>query len=111
MAVRLAINGFGRIGRNFARIALGETSGLELVAVNDIVPTATNAHLLKYDTTRGTLAGPVSHTADTITAAGRTFKVLSTNQLDEGCMASPAIVGKALYVRTIKHLYCVEKKE
>jgi outer membrane protein assembly factor BamB len=43
--------------------------------------------------------------------AGRTFKVLSTNQLDEGCMASPAIVGKALYVRTIKHLYCIEKKD
>jgi glyceraldehyde 3-phosphate dehydrogenase len=77
MAVRVGINGFGRIGRNFARIALGEGSGLELAAVNDIVPAATNAHLLKYDSTHGVLPGQVTHTADTITAAGTTFKVLA----------------------------------
>ena len=59
MAVRVGINGFGRIGRNFLRAALESRQGggrLEVVGVNDLVPTATNAYLLKYDSTHGTLA-------------------------------------------------------
>ena len=60
MAVRVGINGFGRIGRNFVRAALeqaaaGTAPAVEVVGVNDLVPTATNAHLLKYDSTHGTL--------------------------------------------------------
>ena len=54
MATRVAINGFGRIGRGFLRAALGNAD-VEIVALNDLVPTATNAHLLKYDSTQGLL--------------------------------------------------------
>ena len=56
MAVRVGINGFGRIGRNFLRAALEQGADVEVVAVNDLVPAATNAHLLKYDSTHGRLA-------------------------------------------------------
>ena len=59
MATRVAINGFGRIGRSFLRAALGNPD-VEVVAVNDLVPPATNAHLLKYDSTQGVLDLPVS---------------------------------------------------
>jgi glyceraldehyde 3-phosphate dehydrogenase len=54
VATRVAINGFGRIGRGFLRAALGNPD-VEIVALNDLVPTATNAHLLKYDSTQGVL--------------------------------------------------------
>jgi len=54
MAVKVAINGFGRIGRNAFRAALGD-SGLDFVAVNDITDAKTLAHLLKYDSVHGTL--------------------------------------------------------
>jgi glyceraldehyde 3-phosphate dehydrogenase len=83
MAVRVGINGFGRIGRNFFRAALEQSGGdhghasLEVVGVNDLVPTATNAHLLKYDSTHGTLAAPVSHTDGSITVGDLTFSVFS----------------------------------
>ena len=62
MAVRVGINGFGRIGRNFLRAALQQAcavaaaESMVVVGVNDLVPTATNAHLLKYDSTHGTPA-------------------------------------------------------
>ncbi len=72
MAVRVGINGFGRIGRNFLRAALEQAAGgpepvVEVVGVNDLVPTATNAHLLKYDSTHGTLDVPVAHDQRSIT--------------------------------------------
>jgi len=59
VATRVAINGFGRIGRSFLRAALANPD-VEIVAVNDLVPPATNAHLLKYDSTQGVLDLPVS---------------------------------------------------
>jgi glyceraldehyde 3-phosphate dehydrogenase len=59
VATRVAINGFGRIGRGFLRAALSNPD-VEVVAVNDLVPTATNAHLLKYDSTQGILDLPVN---------------------------------------------------
>jgi glyceraldehyde 3-phosphate dehydrogenase len=59
VATRVAINGFGRIGRGFLRAAL-ENPDIEIVALNDLVPPATNAHLLKYDSTQGILAEAVS---------------------------------------------------
>jgi len=77
MTVRVGINGFGRIGRNFFR-ALKETDhDMEIVAVNDLVPPATNAHLLKYDSTHRRLKAEVSSTDDSITVDGKSFKVFS----------------------------------
>ncbi len=77
MTVRVGINGFGRIGRNFYR-ALAETDhDIEIVGVNDLVPPATNAHLLKYDSTHRRLRSEVSSTDDSITVDGKTFKVFS----------------------------------
>ncbi|GAA2235711.1 type I glyceraldehyde-3-phosphate dehydrogenase [Streptomyces amakusaensis] len=77
MTIRVGINGFGRIGRNYFRALLEQGADIEIVAVNDLGDTATTAHLLKYDTILGRLKAEVSHTADTITVDGRTIKVLS----------------------------------
>ena len=77
MTIRVGINGFGRIGRNYFRALLGQGADIEIVAVNDLGDTATTAHLLKYDTVLGRLKAEVSHTADTITVDGHTIKVLS----------------------------------
>src|SRR5687768_4004963 len=77
MAVRVGINGFGRIGRNFFRVARKAGADIDIVAVNDLVPAATNAHLLKYDSTHGRLDADVQTTGDGITVGGDTFKVFS----------------------------------
>ncbi|MDQ0983834.1 type I glyceraldehyde-3-phosphate dehydrogenase [Streptomyces sp. V2I9] len=77
MTIRVGINGFGRIGRNYFRALLEQGADIEIVAVNDLGDTATTAHLLKYDTILGRLKAEVSHTADTITVDGHTVKVLS----------------------------------
>ncbi|GAB3169945.1 type I glyceraldehyde-3-phosphate dehydrogenase [Streptomyces incanus] len=77
MTIRVGINGFGRIGRNYFRALLEQGADIEIVAVNDLGDTATTAHLLKYDTILGRLKQEVSHTADTITVDGKTLKVLS----------------------------------
>ncbi|MEV6739783.1 type I glyceraldehyde-3-phosphate dehydrogenase [Streptomyces sp. NPDC051104] len=77
MTIRVGINGFGRIGRNYFRALLEQGADIEIVAVNDLGDTATTAHLLKYDTILGRLKEEVSHTEDTITVGGRTIKVLS----------------------------------
>ena len=78
MAVRVAINGFGRIGRNVLRSILehGRTD-IEVVAINDLGPVETNAHLLKYDSVHGTLPMDVSVDGDTIKVGGQSFKVTS----------------------------------
>ncbi|GGS66190.1 type I glyceraldehyde-3-phosphate dehydrogenase [Streptomyces griseoviridis] len=77
MTIRVGINGFGRIGRNYFRALLEQGADIEIVAVNDLGDTATTAHLLKYDTILGRLKQEVSHTEDTITVGGRTIKVLA----------------------------------
>ena len=77
MAVKVGINGFGRIGRNIFRAALKLKADIDFVAVNDIGDARTFAHLLKYDTTFGTLPENVSSTADSIQVGGRTLKFLS----------------------------------
>ncbi|MCU4183535.1 type I glyceraldehyde-3-phosphate dehydrogenase [Acidiferrimicrobium sp. IK] len=77
MAVRVGINGFGRIGRNFLRATLAGGSDVEVVGVNDLVPTETNAHLLKYDSAHGTLAATVTHTQSSITVGDREVKVFA----------------------------------
>ena len=76
MAVRVGINGFGRIGRNIMRAAMGN-SGVDFVAVNDLTNAATLAHLLKYDSVLGNLAADVKPSTDGIIADGDAFKVLS----------------------------------
>jgi glyceraldehyde 3-phosphate dehydrogenase len=75
VTIRVGINGFGRIGRNFFRAVKSQGADIEIVGVNDLTDTKTLAHLLKYDTTLGTFPGEVSHSADSITVDGKTFKV------------------------------------
>ena len=76
MAVKVGINGFGRIGRNIMRAAMGHND-IDFVAVNDLTNAATLAHLLKYDSVLGNLDAEVRATSDGITVAGDEFKVLS----------------------------------
>ena len=76
MAVKVGINGFGRIGRNVFRAALGNPD-IEFVAVNDLTTPATLAHLLKYDSILGNLKSEVSSSADSITVDGKTIKVFA----------------------------------
>jgi glyceraldehyde 3-phosphate dehydrogenase len=76
MAVRVGINGFGRIGRNIMRAALG-SKDVDFVAVNDLTNATTLAHLLKYDSVLGNLSADVKASADGITVDGDEFKVLS----------------------------------
>ena len=70
MAIRVGINGFGRIGRNVVRAARAmKVSELEFVAVNDLTDTKTLAHLLKYDSVHGRFPGEVAAKADSIVSA------------------------------------------
>jgi glyceraldehyde 3-phosphate dehydrogenase len=74
--VRVAINGFGRIGRVTARLILQRTD-IELVAVNDLTDTLTLAHLFKYDSVHGVFPGEVGHDADHLLLGGRTIKAFA----------------------------------
>src|SRR5262245_55431212 len=76
MAVKVGINGFGRIGRNIMRAAMGHND-IDFVAVNDLTNAATLAHLLKYDSVLGNLDADVRATSDGITVAADEFKVVS----------------------------------
>ena len=76
MAIKVGINGFGRIGRNILRAALAHHD-VDIVAVNDITDTPTLAHLLKYDSVLGNLSVPVSASGDTIKVGSDQFKVFS----------------------------------
>jgi glyceraldehyde 3-phosphate dehydrogenase len=77
MAVKVGINGFGRIGRNVFRAAKEAGAEIDFVAVNDLVDTPTMAHLLKYDSILGRYPGGVEVDGDTIVADGDELKVLS----------------------------------
>jgi glyceraldehyde 3-phosphate dehydrogenase len=77
MAVKVGINGFGRIGRNLFRAAHAAGADLDFVAVNDVTDTATLAHLLKYDSILGRFPGEVQHGDGSISIDGRELKVLS----------------------------------
>jgi len=77
MAVKVGINGFGRIGRNVFRAAKAANADIEFVAVNDLVDTGTMAHLLKYDSILGRFPGEVAVSGDSITVDGAELKVLS----------------------------------
>src|SRR5258705_4262514 len=76
MAIKVGINGFGRIGRNVLRASLND-SNLEFVAVNDLTDPKTLAHLLKYDSILGNLSNKVSAGTDSITVDGKTIKVFA----------------------------------
>jgi glyceraldehyde 3-phosphate dehydrogenase len=77
VTVRVGINGFGRIGRNFYRAVVASGADIEVVAVNDLTDNATLAHLLKYDSILGRFDGEVTSTEDEITAGGKTFKAFA----------------------------------
>src|SRR5215468_5149703 len=77
VTIRVGINGFGRIGRNFFRAALASGADIELVGANDLTDNATLAHLLKYDSILGRLPYEVKSSTDEITVAGRNFKVFA----------------------------------
>src|SRR5215212_3573919 len=75
---RIGINGFGRIGRQSLKAMLERSpEALEVVAINDLAPTATNAHLFKYDSTYGRYAGEVSSGEGQITIDGHVIKAFS----------------------------------
>ncbi|MEP6843260.1 MAG: type I glyceraldehyde-3-phosphate dehydrogenase [Pseudolysinimonas sp.] len=77
MSVKIGINGFGRIGRNYFRAALEQGADLDIVAVNDLTDTKTLAHLLKYDSIGGVLKADVSVEGDSIVVNGKKIKVLA----------------------------------
>jgi len=76
VTVRVGINGFGRIGRNYYRALLASGADVEVVAVNDLTDNKTLAHLLKYDSILGRLGQEVSFSEDSITVGGKSFKAL-----------------------------------
>jgi glyceraldehyde 3-phosphate dehydrogenase len=75
VTVKIGINGFGRIGRNYLRAALAQGADLDIVAVNDLTDNKTLAHLLKYDSVGGPLDAEVSYDEDSITVGGKKIKV------------------------------------
>jgi glyceraldehyde 3-phosphate dehydrogenase len=75
VTIRVGINGFGRIGRNFFRAALASDADIEVVGVNDLTDNRTLAHLLKYDSILGRL-GDVQYTEDEISVGGKSFKAM-----------------------------------
>jgi glyceraldehyde 3-phosphate dehydrogenase len=77
VTIRVGINGFGRIGRNFYRAVLASGADIELVGANDLTDNTTLAHLLKYDSILGRLPYEVKASADEISVNGKTFKVLA----------------------------------
>jgi glyceraldehyde 3-phosphate dehydrogenase len=83
LSVKIGINGFGRIGRNFFRAALAKGSDLEIVAVNDLDSPAALAHLLKYDTVAGRLAASIEVDGDNIIVNGKPIKVLAERNPSE----------------------------
>ena len=77
MTVKIGINGFGRIGRNYFRAALAKGTDIEIVAVNDLTDNAALAHLLKFDSITGRLDATVELDGDSIVVDGKPIKVLA----------------------------------
>ena len=94
MAVKVGINGFGRIGRNVFRTALGNPE-IEFVAVNDLTTPATLAHLLKYDSILGNLKNEIAHGPDFLSVDGKKIKVFAERdpaKLDWGSVGAEIVV-------------------
>ena len=86
MSVRVAINGFGRIGRNVLRaIAEAGRKDIEVVAINDLGPVETNAHLLRYDSVHGRFPGEVTVKGDTISVGNGAIKVTAEQGPGASC--------------------------
>ncbi len=98
--VKVGINGFGRIGRNFFRAVLESSADIEIVAINDLTDNATLAHLLKYDSILGRLGLPVTFTDETITVGGKTMRVFA--ERDPSALGWKA-VGVDLVVESTGH--------
>ena len=116
MAVRVGINGFGRIGRNIFRAAMDD-SDIEIVAVNDITNSDCLAHLLKYDSIMGTLDAEVSYTENSLIVDGKEIKVTSERDpadLPWGDLDIPIVVESTGLFRerslAAKHLTAGAKK-
>ena len=116
MAVKVGINGFGRIGRNIVRAAL-DRNDVEFVAVNDITDTKTLAHLFKYDSVLGMLHEEIHSDADSITVAGKKIKVFATKdpaQIDwESVGAEVVVESTGIFTDAkdaVKHLHGSVKK-
>ena len=90
MTVRIGINGFGRIGRNYVRAARSMGADVEVVAVNDLVTVATNAHLLKYDSTHGVLAQEVTAGDDAKMVVGPVTDTPTAGSTTLGVVVAPA---------------------
>ncbi len=80
MTVRVAVNGFGRIGRNFLRAARGSGADVEIVAINDLVSVEANAHLLRYDSTHGRFGGEVAVSERGLVVDGREIAVYAERE-------------------------------
>jgi glyceraldehyde 3-phosphate dehydrogenase len=80
MTVRVGINGFGRIGRNFLRAARSQGGAVEVMAVNDLTDARTNAHLLRYDSTHGRFDGEIITEGDTLIVDGHRIRVLAERE-------------------------------
>jgi len=78
--MKIAINGFGRIGRAVFKILLNQSSKIKIAAINDLTDTATLAHLLKYDSVYGKYGKNLSYTKDSIVVAGRKYPVLAEKE-------------------------------
>ncbi|MER7251397.1 type I glyceraldehyde-3-phosphate dehydrogenase [Kribbella sp. NPDC000426] len=104
MSVRVGINGFGRIGRDYLRCVLERrSSGIEVVAINDVAAPATLAHLLRYDSTYGPLEEEVGHTDDTITVGGHTLRATAERdpaRLDWGAVGADVVIESTGKFRT-----------
>jgi glyceraldehyde 3-phosphate dehydrogenase len=77
VTVRVGINGFGRIGRNFYRAALASGADIEIVAANDLTDNVQTAHLLKYDSILGRLPGEVTADDEGITVDGKSMRIFA----------------------------------
>src|SRR5207248_11551364 len=102
MTIRVGINGFGRIGRAFTRLAL-ERTDLEVVAVNDITDAGTLAHLLAFDSTYGRIGRAVEHTPDSLIVGGTPIAVLSERDpaaIDWGRLDADIVIESTGKLRT-----------
>ncbi len=117
MAIKVGINGFGRIGRNILRAAMQRGSGIDFVAVNDITNTGTLAHLLKYDSVLGNLEADIKAGENSITVDGDEFHVFSERdpgKIDWGSFGAEIVVeSTGLFTKredAAKHLHDSVKK-
>ncbi len=95
MTVRVGINGFGRIGRNFFRAALASGADIEVVATNDLMDNKTLAHLLKYDSILGRFPGEVTYDETSITVDGKSIRVFEERdpaQIDWASVGADVVV-------------------